>query len=148
MNPQLSDESRNTLARVAEAYRLSLIYVFGSQAQLGLKLLSGDTAPAVDPLADIDVGVVFKDGLPPLEARSDVYAGLYGELADLFAPHRLDLCFLEENHSVFQCSVFQGACIYAASDEARLDYEEMIVRRAADFRPVLETYLDEILEEM
>lgn len=92
---------------------------------------------SVDPLADIDVGVVFRDGLPPLETRSDVYASLYGELTDLFAPHRLDLCFLEENHSVFQSSVFEGACIYAASDTVRLDYEEMILRRAADFRPVL-----------
>lgn len=148
IDARMPNKSTDALARVAEKFGLSLIYLFGSQVETGLKLLRGESPEIVDPLADIDVGVVFKDGLPSPSERPQAYAEIYNELVDLFAPHPLDLCFLEENHSVFQSSVFWGACIYAISDDVRLGYEEMVARRAADFRPVLERYLDEILEGM
>jgi hypothetical protein len=34
------------------------------------------------------------------------------------------------------------------NEEKRDEYEMMILRRAADFRPFLETYLKEVLEEL
>lgn len=148
LHPDLSTKSKTRLARLADRYDLSLVYLFGSQVEVGLSLLRGDSLPVVDALADIDVGVVFRGKLPPPSTRADVYADMYSEMVDMFSPHPLDLCFLQENHSVFQCAIFDGASIYAIDTETRLDYEEDVVRRAADFRPVLEKYLDEMLEEV
>jgi hypothetical protein len=60
----------------------------------------------------------------------------------------LDLVFLQETHSVFQANVISGHCIYAASSSIQEEYEENVLRLAADFRPFLEHYLDEVLEEV
>jgi len=136
-----------TLAEIAQEYGLSLIYVFGSQAETALAILDGQSPPVTDPLSDIDIGVVFEKGLPPVDKRPDIYAGLYNNLQDIFRPHKVDLAFLQENHSVFQASVFAGKNIYCKDAETRFRYEEDVARRAADFRPILEKYLDEILEE-
>lgn len=137
-----------TIDEIARKYGLSLIYVFGSQVETALALIQGKALPVTDPLSDIDVGVVFAGGLPPADQRPGIYAGLYHDLQEIFHPHRLDLTFLEENHSVFQASVLNGKNIYSRDDETRFRYEERIACRAADFRPVLERYLDEILEEI
>jgi hypothetical protein len=37
--------------------------------------------------------------------------------------------------------------VYAATDDYRFHYEEEIARRAADFRPVLDMYLEDAAEE-
>jgi hypothetical protein len=148
LHPELSTQSRIRLTHLADKCGLSLVYLFGSQVEVGLAILRGESPPVIDALADIDVGAVFRGELPPPSTRAEVFADMYGEMADIFSPHSLDLCFLQENHSVFQCSIFNGVNIYAIDDQTPLDYEEDIVRRAADFRPVLERYLDEILEEV
>lgn len=144
----LSGGVTSRLRAIAGRHRLRLVYLFGSQVEVGLALLRGEHPPVTDPMADIDVGVVFLEGLPPAQARAAVYAEMYNDLHDLFAPHSLDLCFLEEGHSVFQSSVLDGKCVYAARSGDREDYEEAVARKAADFRPVLERYMEEILEEV
>lgn len=136
------------LEQIAKKYRLSLIYVFGSQVETALAILEGQSRPVTDPLSDIDIGVVFEDGLPPVSERPDIYADLYNDLHDIFRPHRVDLVFLEEHHSVFQANVLSGKNLYCRDEETRFRYEEDIARRAADFRPVLERYYDEILEDV
>ena len=80
--------------------------------------------------------------------RADAYALLYNDLSDLVEPLRLDLCFLQENHSVFQAEAIQGYCLYASSPSVRENYEEMICRLAADFRPFLEEYYREALADI
>ncbi len=67
-------------------------------------------------------------------------------LQDLFSPYSVDLVFLEEHHSVFQMEAIRGRCAYSISDEYWFDYEEAIARRAADFRPVLDAYLEDVAE--
>lgn len=137
-----------TLEQIARKYGLSLIYVFGSQVDIALAVLEGQSPPVTDPLADIDIGVVFENGLPPVSERPGIYADLYNDLQDIFRPHRVDLVFLEENHAVFQANALSGKNIYCRDEEIRFRYEEDVTRRAADFRPVLERYYDEILEEI
>ncbi len=61
-------------------------------------------------------------------------------------PFPLPLVFLEENHSVFQSETFRGECIYASSEQIRDNYEMNVLRRAADFKPFLEKFLQEALE--
>lgn len=143
------DRTANTeLARLSRRYGLALVYLFGSQAQAGAKILGGENVTLEDPLADIDVGVVTEKPLPEPPQRARFYSALYNGLEDLFKPFRLDLSLLEENHSVFQVEAIKGTCIYQASAEFRETYEMKILRRAADFRPFLERYLREVLEEV
>jgi uncharacterized protein len=136
------------LEKICRQYKIALLYLFGSQCEAGLALLSGQPAVPSDPLTDLDVGVVTADPLPPSPGRAKLYAALYNELEDLVRPFRLDLVFLEENHSVFQAEALKGRCLYAVSAEKQDEYEMNILRRAADFRPFLERYLEEALEEI
>ncbi len=135
------------LKEVCKKHRISLAYLFGSQAGEGIKLLSGDEVGVSDPLADLDVGVVTVDPLPEGLARARLYSSIFSDLEDLFSPLPLDLVFLEENHSVFQLEAVKGKCVYSLGPDTRDRYETYVLRRAADFRPFLEKYYMEILED-
>lgn len=138
----------NELAALARRHGLSLIYLFGSQAREGLTLLSGGRAEHSDRLADLDVGVVTSGPLPETGHRPALYSSLQNDLQDLFLPLRVDLVLLEEGHSVFQLEAVKGNCVYQVSEPARERYEMQILRRAADFGPVLRTFHREALEEV
>jgi len=101
-----------------------------------------------DPLADIDIGVVFQKELPGPAERLHLYAEISTEFGDLFTPYPVDLCFLQENHAVFQLEVIKGYNIYAVSRQYKETFEEMVLRRAADFKPVLDLFFKEALEEV
>lgn len=134
------------LAAVAERYEIAFLYLFGSRAAEGADFLAGEEVRFEDPLADLDVGVVFRRGLPA-EGRAALYARLYNDLEDVFAPLPLDLTFLEETHSVFAAQAVAGICVYEYDREARLSYEERVLARAADFKPFLRRYLREAMAE-
>lgn len=138
---------RKALADIARRYGLDLVYAFGSQADAIVALVAKGTIPARPIRSDADIGVVFAGGLPPAgRERAVTYARLHLELSDLLDPFRVDLMFLQENHSVFQAEAIKGHCLYASLREIRERYEEMVLRRAADFRPFLLAYLKEALE--
>lgn len=139
---------RPELAAICETHRLGLVYLFGSLSAQGLAYLSGAEARPTDPLADLDVGVVTLDPLPDPGSRADLYASIHNDLADVFRAFPVDLSFLEEGHSVFQAAAIGGACVFAASEQLREDYEMRVLRRAADFRPVLREFHREILEDL
>jgi len=139
-------EYKNVLIDACKNNSIALAYLFGSQAKVGLGILNGQTATVEDPLTDLDMGIVFKGDLPSPEAMPKTYANLYNVLTDIFAPLNFDLVFLQEQHSVFQANAVTGICVYAEDENFKSVYEENIMRRAADFRPVLEKYLDEHLE--
>ena len=139
-------EKEAELGRIAKEHGVDLMYLFGSQVADGLKILRGMKVEVLDPLTDLDVGVVTSSPLPPPAGRSRLYADLSIALSDIFEPFPLDLVLLEENHSVFQSEVFKGECIYASSEQVREDYEMNVLRRVADFKPFLERFLQEALE--
>lgn len=139
---------KETLKEIALKYKIALIYIFGSQVEAGLDLLNGISREFNDPLTDIDIAVVFKSELPGPSERYKLYSSIYNELEDLFLPYSLDLVFLLETHSVFQANAICGQCIYCCNLEFKELYEENVLRRAADFRPFLERYLDDVLKEV
>lgn len=96
------------LLEICEKYKIGLVYLFGSQKENALKLLQGEKVVIDDPLADIDVGVVFLEDIEKIEKRYLLYADIYNELEDLFKPYKLDLVFLQENHSIFQLEALKG----------------------------------------
>ena len=50
---------RRELLRICEEYQILAVYLFGSMANEGVALLDNKVPEDVDPLADLDVGVVF-----------------------------------------------------------------------------------------
>lgn len=139
---------KNQLEKICREYSIALLYLFGSQAEKGLEVLSGNSVEPLDTLADLDLGVVFDSKLQSPEQIPKLYSDLYNHLEDIFKPFRLDLVFLQEQHSVFQSEVVLGICIYYESQSYREDFEENIMRRAADFKPFLEKFYQERLEEL
>ena len=135
------------LRDICQKYNIALVYLFGSQKENSLKLLNGEKAEINDPLADIDVGIVFSQDIESIPERHKVYSNLYNDLEDLFLPYHLDLVFLQECHSVFQTEALLGICVYNISEEFKDEYEMMILRRAADFKYVLDKYAEEALEK-
>ncbi len=135
-----------SVAKVAQEYGVAFMYIFGSQAQKGYDYLNGNVVELDDPLADLDIGVIFKPGIMEQDIVS-LYANLYNALDVVFDPFQVDLVLLEENHSVFQANAIVGICVYSVNDYLRGLYEESILRRAADFKPFLDKYLEEYLEE-
>lgn len=135
------------LCVICDKYDISLLYLFGSQKDRAIQILQDLRVSINDPLTDIDVGVVFSRELPSGLHRARLYGKLYCELEDLFLPYKLDLVFLEENHSVFQAEALKGICVYVKDQKVKERYEEDILRRACDFAPYLKIYYNEILED-
>lgn len=136
------------LKDICRRYDIALVYLFGSRKKEAFRHLHGSEVSINDPLADIDVGIVFCKDLPPAAERYNLFADIYNDLADLFKPFPVDLSFLEENHAVFQVEAVKGHCVFCIDSRFKENYEEMILRRAADFKPVLDLFLKEVLEEV
>jgi len=139
----------NRLLRLTEICHesgISIMYLFGSMKDAGLIVLQGNAVMQSDPLADMDVGVVFAGSLPHGLPRTRLYSRIYNQLEDLFLPYKLDLVLLQETHSVFQAEAVKGHCLYSADDAFKDRYEEDALRKACDFRPYLEQYHKEVLE--
>jgi len=136
----------STLASICQKHGITLVYLFGSQAEIALHILNDQTPAQVDPLADIDVAVVFATPLPTGRERARLYSLVFNDLEELFLPFSTDLVFLAENHAVFQAEAVRGNCVYKTTPDAQEAYEEAILRRACDFRPFLERYYEELLE--
>jgi transcriptional regulator with XRE-family HTH domain len=140
-------EKIEKLRDICQKYNIALVYIFGSQKENSLKLLNGEKVDIKDPLADIDVGIVFIHSIEDIPERYKIYSNIYNDFEDLFLPYHLDLVFLQECHSVFQTEALLGICVYSISEEFKDEYEMMILRRAADFKYVLDKYTEEALEK-
>jgi len=140
-------EKIEKLRDICQKYNIALVYIFGSQKENSLKLLNGEKVDIKDPLADIDVGIVFSQHIESIPDRHKVYSNIYNDFEDLFLPYHLDLVFLQECHSVFQTEALLGICVYSISEEFKDEYEMMVLRRAADFKYVLDKYAEEALEK-
>ncbi len=137
------------LKDLCKKYKIGLVYLFGSQKEKAYQLLKNNDDYNIkidDPLTDIDVGIVFLFDLDNIKHRYKLYASIYNELEELFKPYKLDLVFLQETHSVFQTEALKGICVYSESESFKDEYEMMILRRAADFKYVLDLYHKEVLE--
>lgn len=137
------------LESLCKKYKIGLVYLFGSQKDKAFKLLSSDSDDVKigDPLTDIDVGVVFLFELEKVKHVYKLYSAVYNDFEEIFKPYKLDLVFLQETHSVFQVEAVKGICVYYVSEKFKDEYEMVILRRAADFKYVLDLYRKEALEK-
>ena len=110
---------REALDRICRDRGLLAVYLFGSRADDGLRLLAGE---AVDPAgSDLDVGVAFRK--PDADASFRVLAQLQIEFEDLFEPLRVDLVPLHRVDPIFQFNAIDGHRIAAPDSDAADFYE-------------------------
>lgn len=119
-----------TVDRICRRFGLLAVYLFGSRADDGLRLLAGEVVEAEG--SDLDVGVIF--------VRHDFavadLAPLQVAFEDRFAPLRVDLVALQRVDALFQYRAIDGNRI-AAPDSTRADLHELVImRRAAELLPI------------
>jgi len=134
------------LLRICEGYQILAVYLFGSMANEGVALLDDKLPVNVDPLADLDVGVVFLQPVSDPKERVKLYKRLYTNLSDLFSPLPLDLVILQETGVIIQSEAISGQLIYSRDDDQRTDYEERVIKFYQDWKPVYDQYTKEVLE--
>ena len=134
------------LLRICEGYQILAVYLFGSMANEGVALLDDKLPVNVDPLADLDVGVVFLQPVSDPKERVKLYKRLYTNLSDLFSPLPLDLVILQETGVIIQSEAIRGQLIYSRDDDQRTDYEERVIKIYQDWKPVYDQYTKEVLE--
>lgn len=138
---------KEKLFEIFKKYNVSIAYLFGSQKDNALRLLEGEKVEISDPLADIDLGVVFIHPIDNLKDRHKIYSSIYNDIQEIFKPYHLDLVFLQECHSILQAEAVRGLCIYFISEEFKERYEMMILRRYADFKYDYDKFIEEALEK-
>ncbi|MDP2753607.1 MAG: nucleotidyltransferase domain-containing protein [Nitrospirota bacterium] len=88
----------NNLRTIAQKYGITLIYLFGSEADKGKKYLEGEEV-IPDAFSDLDVAIAFET--PPVDAIR-TYGFLYREISERFDPFNVDLIFMHEVNTLFQ----------------------------------------------
>ncbi len=129
---------------IAEKFGITLIYLFGSQAEEGRKYIEGREISS-DLFSDLDVATVFKE--TPAQTM-EVYGGLYRELAELFVPFHIDLVFMHEVNHLFQYEIIKGVRIYERDELMADEFEERIMKRAEDLIFKKRTFDREVMEAM
>jgi predicted nucleotidyltransferase len=106
------------------------VYLLGSRADDGLRLLRGEEVAAEG--SDLDVGVVFHE--PEIGFRQ--LTSLQIGFEDLFVPLRIDLVPLQRVDALFQFNAIDGHRI-ATTDPDKADaYELMVMNRATELLPI------------
>lgn len=137
---------RNKFKKICKDYGILAAYLFGSIAKEGAGLLNGKKPGKLDPLADIDLGVVFIKKHLNTKERMKTYSRLYTELSEIFSPFNLDLVFLQETGVNIQFEAINGILAYSRDEDLRIDYEERIIKFYQDWKPDYERYINEVLE--
>lgn len=121
---------QEALGRLGRDRGLLAVYLFGSRADDGLRLLSGE--PVRSEGSDLDIGIVFPD--PGIDLHALVKLDFaFGEV---FAPLRVDLVPIQRVDPLFQVRIIDGHRIFAADSTAADLYELLVFRRAADLLPL------------
>lgn len=111
---------------------IGLAYFFGSQKELGPRILAGENVQGA-PESDLDLGVVL------LEHPLDYWEGqrlrkhFEDDLAPLFAPVRLHLLLLEEENAHVQYAAIRGIQIYAVAEAFVTQYRRRVLTLYGDW---------------
>lgn len=136
---------KRELLRICEEYPILAVYLFGSMVSEGVFLLNDNMPVNIDPLADIDVGIVFLQPVSDTKKRVTLYRKLYSDLSDLFSPIPLDLVFLQETGVIIQAEAINGELVFSRNDDQRTDYEEIVIKLYQDWKPFYDLYSQEVL---
>lgn len=121
---------REILDRLCREHELLAVYLFGSRADDGLRLLRGEEV--VKDGSDLDIGVVFRDAFRDPRTLSRLQV----ELEEVFDPLRVDLVPLQKVDALFQFSAIDGHRIAAQDSDEADRYELIVMNRAAELLPI------------
>lgn len=134
------------LHAVARKHELSLMYLFGSQAERGLHFIEGaDVRPAEN--SDLDIAVAFRN---PPASPMETYGHLYREVDKIFHPFNIDLVFMHDVDILLQYEIIKGVRIYEADELLADIYEERIMKSAGDLiikRRMMDREIMEAIED-
>lgn len=132
------------LSKVFESYGVKLAYLFGSQQDLGLNFLKkGDKSILKN--SDLDIGV-FLDKIP--SGMFKFYGDLYHDLSELFEPFKVDIIVLNEVNHLLKFEIIKGHRLYAESSDFADDYEESVMKIAADLDFKRKMFKEDFLEAL
>lgn len=121
---------QKALEDVRDRYGLLAVYLFGSRADDGLRLMRGEAIEATG--SDLDIGIVFSKDVPHLLKLG----GIQLELSNVFTPLTIDVVPLHKVDPLFQFRAIDGHRIIE-SDRHRADIFELeVMRRGAELLPV------------
>lgn len=126
MAPDSNKASRQDLLnRICRERGLLAVYLFGSRADDGMRLLRDEAVPAEG--SDLDIGIVFRDH----SWNPRVLSGLQVDFEDLFDLLRVDLVPLQRADALFQFNAIDGHRV-AATDTDQADRYELAVMSCAE----------------
>jgi predicted nucleotidyltransferase len=117
---------QETLDRLCHDHGVLAVYLFGSRADDGLRLLRGEKI--LPEGSDLDVGVVFRDSSINFERLASLQVGF----EDVFAPLQVDLVPLNRVDALFQFAAIDGHRIAATDVDAADDYELVVMNMAEE----------------
>ena len=117
-----------TLETIARRHRLTLVYLFGSQAEKGKRYLDGKRLRS-DSSSDLDIAVAFEE--PPARPM-ETYGLIYREMSKIFEPFEIDLVFIHEVDSLFQYEIIRGIRIFEKNERIADEFEEGTMKRSED----------------
>jgi predicted nucleotidyltransferase len=127
---------------LADKHQILLIYLFGSQAEKGRKYLEGEHIMP-DTYSDLDIAVALETA--PTDTMN-TYGILYREISNIFDPFSIDLLFMHEVNPLFQYEIIREKRIFAKDESYADDFEERIMKMAADLSFKKRTFNNEIIE--
>jgi predicted nucleotidyltransferase len=133
---------KEVVRSLAEAYGLSSIYLFGSQAEKGSRYLDSKSV-LPDVFSDLDVAIAFET--PPVDAIAS-YGILFREISKIFEPFNVDLIFIHEVNPLLQYEIIKGIRIYAKDEFSADEFEEKIMKMAEDLSFKKKTLDKDIME--
>jgi predicted nucleotidyltransferase len=124
---------RQALAHICQAFRVAIMYVFGSRAGEALAWLEEEQQTFKLGATDVDVGVKPIPGVAP-SVEEKVRLAI--ALEDLFDVGRVDLVCLPEADPFLAANIIRGARLYARDEYEADEYDLYVLRRAGDLIPL------------
>jgi predicted nucleotidyltransferase len=118
------------LDRICRKYGLLAVYLFGSRAEDGLRLLRGEAVPAEG--SDLDIGIVF----PDTSWSPGILSWLQVDFEALFAPLRVDVVPLQRVDALFQFNAIDGHRVAATDPDQTDRFELAVMSRAEELLPI------------
>jgi predicted nucleotidyltransferase len=113
-----------------DRFGLLAVYLFGSRADDGRRLLAGQ--PVEPAGSDLDIGIVFREGNIDFASLGRIHLCFQ----EIFEPLAVDLVPLQQVDPLFQFRAIDGHRV-TVSDSHRADLFELeVMSRAAELLPV------------
>lgn len=130
------------LESVTRAFRIQILYAFGSRMAEVRAAVDGTTKLDPTNSSDIDVGVkLFRGEVLSIREKAELAI----ELEDLFSTGRVDLVLLSDADPFLAANIIRGERLFCCDVDAADEYELFVLRRAGDLAPFERERIESVL---